>query len=332
MNNKARILILASVAATLLACTRDDAFQRAEQIELRLSGAISMTTRGNYSPTQSTALTAGEAVYAWVDDRGDATATPPIPPSEHVLAWNLTCDAYGALSGANKYYFPASGRSVNVYAVHGNFTAPTEGTTGWDSFNPVTHSVEADQSAAGAYEKSDFLFARNTSIVRDNTTKLLNFSHTLSKIEVYLIAGSGLVDADITGATVKVIGTLPTATVTLSKSDTPDATVAASGTATDIQCRMTYRTDVEVAGTGGKYAYAFGEAIVIPQTLTTPVQLLEITLPNTGIVLRTSADSYTFEKGKRYGYNVTVNSKDLELTSIITDWDDSPGTVNLVAQ
>ena len=342
MNKNRRLLILASVALALAACTSDaDDSPKAEQIELRLSGAISMTTRAAYTPTQSTALTAGEAVYAWVYDAGaNAPGSGTEAATEHVKAWSLSCGAAGALTGTNKYYFPASGNTVNVYAVHANWTtAPVEGTTTWADIQTVTHNVIADQSTAGNYELSDLLFARNITITRDNSVKPLNFKHQLSKIEIHLIAGTGLVAADITGATVKIKNVLPTATVALSKTD-DFGTVVASGTPADIQCRMAYRTDVQVNISGvDKDAYAYAEAIIVPQKYDTTydgtgaaMQLIEITLPTTGIVLKTVANTYTFEKGKKYGYNVTVNSTDLTLTSTISDWDGSPGTTDLTAQ
>lgn len=322
MMHKEKILTLAAAAAVLIACGREPIPEN--RIELRLTSGIGMSTRADYTPTQSTALATGENVYAWVDDAGDATHAP----APHVEAWALISNAGGSLTGANKYYFPASGRTVDVYAVHGNFTAPIEGTTGWSAFTPVVHQVFADQSETTAnYEHSDFLFARDTTIVRDNNPKVLDFKHILSKIEIHLIAGTGLVGTDITGATVKVRGLVPTATVTLNKRGQPDATVVPSGTPTDIQCRMTYKDDVMV---GTEHAYAFAEAIVVPQVVSTPVSLLEITLPNSGIVLTTALGTYTFEKGKRYGYNVTVNAKNLLLESTITDWTDS-GTSDISA-
>ncbi len=340
--NKVRLLILATTALAMAACSGDTVEPTpGDAIELRLSSAISTgLTRGTYTPTQGTTLAAGEMVYAWVDDRGDATTSA----SEHVAAWTLTCQSDASLTGANKYYFPASGRSVNVYAIHGNMaTTPVEGTTTWNDIQTVSHDILADQSTTGNYELSDFLYARNTTIARDNTVKTLTFKHQLSKIEIYLIAGNGLVESDITGATVKLKNIMPTATITLDKT-TDDATVVASGTTVDIQCRMSYQTDVvrtvpdpdNTSSTVNKYAYGFAEAIVVPQWFSTDgtstgsaQNFLEITLVN-GIVLKSNLGPVQFEQGKKYGYNVTVNTTDLLLTSTITDWDDS-GTQNIEA-
>ena len=333
--NKTTIATTALLLLLTASCSNDKEISEnpnnpstAQQVEIRLISSLA-TTRA-YTSTQATQLTAGQTVYAWVDDHGLAT--------EHVKAWTLTCQTDQSLSGTNKYYFPASGYTVDVYAVHGNFTA-TEGTTAWTTFNTgLTHSVETDQTVAGNLEKSDLLFARETDLARNNNAKTLHFAHELSKIEVYLVAGSGLVDTDITNATVKLLNVLPTANVTLSKSGTPDATITAGGTATTISTRMQYATDVTVnvgttADPNMQNAYAFGEAIIVPQYFDTAYdgtgaaqQFLEVDMPS-GVKLYTSIKRQ-FEKGKKYSYNVTVNSTDLVLTSTISDWDDA-GTENV---
>ena len=332
-----KYIIIATTLAALAACSSDQDLpgnpenpaNPSTQPELRLTSALGSETRA-YTSTQATQLTAGQTVYAWVDDHGLGT--------EHVKAWTLTCQTDQSLSGTNKYYFPASGYTVDVYAVHGNFTA-TEGTTAWTTFNTgLTHSVETDQTVAGNLEKSDLLFARETDLARNNNAKTLHFAHELSKIEVYLVAGSGLVDTDITNATVKLLNVLPTANVTLSKSGTPDATITAGGTATTISTRMQYATDVTVnvgttADPNMQNAYAFVEAIIVPQYFDTAYdgtgaaqQFLEVDMPS-GVKLYTSLKRQ-FEKGKKYSYNVTVNSTELIFTSTISDWDDA-GTENV---
>ena len=327
--NKTTIATTALLLLLTASCSNDQETSEnpnnpstAQQVEIRLTSSLA-TTRA-YTSTQATQLTAGQTVYAWVDDHGLGT--------EHVKAWTLTCQTDQSLSGTNKYYFPASGYTVDVYAVHGNFTA-TEGTTAWATFNTgLTHSVETDQTVAGNLEKSDLLFARETDLARDNNAKTLHFAHELAKVEVYLVAGLGLTDADITNATVKLLNMKPTANVTLSKTGTTDATITASGTATTISARMQYATDVTVnvgttASPDNKNAYAFGEAIIVPQYFDTAYdgtgtaqQFLEVSLPS-GVKLYTDLKRQ-FEKGKRYAFNVTVNTTEITLTSTISDWGD----------
>ncbi len=334
--NKDKIITLAAMVVALAGCSNDTvAPDLHDSIELRFSSAINAgNTRSSYSATQSTALAAGQTVYAWVDDKGDAAATPAIPASEHIMAWTLVCQADASLSGTNKYYYPASGRTVNVYAIHGNFaTAPVEGTTSWTDVTTITHQVLSAQHAAGNYELSDFLFARNVNIPRDNSIKPLNFKHQLSKIEIHLVCGNGLTAGDFNGATVKIKNIKPVADLTLSKT-LDDVTVTPSGTPVDIECRMQYLPDVQrnvsddPLAPDMRNAYAYAEAIVVPQWFSSDgtssgaaQQFLEITLAN-GLVLTNMLGPVQFEQGKKYDYNVTVNSTELMLKCVIDDWID----------
>ena len=335
--NKFRLLITTMVICALTACSSDKADPASgNAIELRLASAIGgAATRAEYPTTQSTAMAANETVYAWVYDAGN-----PLPgvgtesTTELMKAWTLTCNATGTLAGANKCYFPSSGNTVNAYAIHGNFTTtPVEGTTTWADIQTITHEVKADQSIAGNYELSDLLFARNTTITRDNSVKPLTFKHQLAKIEIHLVCGDGLEAADLTGATVKIKNLKTTATITLSK--TADfGTVAVSGATTDVQCRMQYRDDVDrdvatpPAASDIRKAYAFAEAIVVPQwfssdgTATGAAQtFLEITLPS-NIVLTNTLGPIEFQQGKKLGYNVTLSATGIKLSTQITDWED----------
>lgn len=333
--NKIRLLILA-IPLALAACSGDapDGGKPAEQIELRLSGAISMSTRAAYTPTQSTALAAGQPVYVWVFDAGAVAPGTGTEGAEHVKAWSLVCQNDASLTGTNKYYFPASGNTVNVYAIHGNFaTTPVEGTTSWNDVKTIAHQVLPTQNTAGNYELSDFLFARNVNILRDNSIKPLNLKHQLSKIEIHLVCGNGLTASDFTGVTVKIKNIRPVANLTLSKT-LDDVTVTTSGTPVDIECRMQYLPDVQRNVSDDpltpdmRNAYAYAEAIVVPQWFSSDgtssgaaQQFLEITFAN-GLVLTNMLGPVQFEQGKKYDYNVTVNSTELLLKCVIDDWVD----------
>lgn len=311
-----QLLFLSTLAFALMACSShsdDPQPEPGAPVEIRLAADLSGTTRAY--PTQGTVIEAGQTVYVWLDDVGDATADPVIPASEHVKAWTLTAVApvapatAGTLTSPNKHYFPASGRTVNAYAVHGNFaTAPTEDVTSWDTFvTGLQHSVNVDQSTTANYCVSDLLYAQNTNIARDNTVKLLPFSHLLSKMVVELLPGNGVTAADLVGATVHILNTIPTADVTLSKTAAPSVAIDATVAAAPIAMLMD----------GTK-----GEAIVIPQTLTNK-QLIEVRLA-IGRSLYTAPSGYTFAPNTKYSYTITVNAKDLEMAQQITDW--SAGT------
>ena len=315
--NKSKWLYLAAVL--LLVACGSDSEQTGNgpqtEVELRLSSTLDLQTRAAYTKTQDTQIASGETVYAWVDEAKSTGAV------EYIQAWPLTADGSGNFSAAKKLY-PVSGNPVDVYAVHGNFaTAPS----GSFPTAALSHSVAADQSAAGAYEKSDLLYASKTGCARQTAAHQLTFSHLLSKIEVYLVAGTGTTDAELETAQVTIENTKPTASVTLSKTAAP--VIAASGTATDITARMQTQTDqtVTVSGTA-QPAHRFAEAVIVPQWVNTTgasggtdVDFIKITI---GTSSYTAQINKQFTGGNRYTYNVVVNKSGIELTSTINPWGD----------
>ena len=98
-------------------------------------------------------------------------------------------------------------------------------------------------------------------------------------------------------------------------------TVKATGTATDINMYLQKETDATAT------ILAFGEAIIVPQSVSPSVNFIRIRLADGGDIfakLGGTADK-VFEAGKRYVYTVTVNLTTITLTSSITDWDDGAG-------
>ena len=310
-----KFLLITLVSCMLTACGNDneEKLMTDDPVELKLSSGLDLQTRADYTFTQGSQIVAYEKVYAWVDEVQTSSV------SEYVQAWELTAGGSGSLSGTTKFY-PTSGNNVNVYAVHGNFTAPT------GSFPAsLSHSVSTSQNTE--YAKSDLLFGYKTGCSRQTEAHQLTFTHLLSKIEVYLIAGTGMTDANLTNATVYIQNTLPTTTVSFNKTAATIATIsAATGTASDITAKMQYQTDQQVTVSGSsKYAYAFGEAIIIPQWVNdthasggADVDFVKITLSGGGNYI--AQVNKEFEAGKKYTYYVTVNASGLTLSSTITNW------------
>lgn len=314
-----KLIILAAVALTLGACGSDS--NELGEVELRFSSTLDLQTRAAYTMTQNAQILNGEKVYAWVDE---AKATGAV---EYIQAWALTADGAGKLAGDKKLY-PVSGNPINVYAIHGNFATAPSGTFPTAA---LTHSVNAAQTTDANYAASDLLYATGANLARQTAAHSLTFTHLLSKIEVYLVAGTGTTDAELAGAQVTIMNTKPTASVTLSKTAAP--TIAVSGTATDITAKMQTQTDQTVTIGGGVAApaYAFGEAIIVPQWVNTTgasggadVDFIKITI---GTSSYTAQISNQFVGGNKYTYNVVVNKSGIEFTSTITPWSDGGATV-----
>ena len=310
-------------------------------MELKLSSSLSVATRAAYTPTQSTDIVDGEKVYAWVDDHG--SATPAVSASEWIKAWELTALTVSTehqLNGTTKYY-PESGRNVDIYALHGNnltigTTAVTDGANSYPEYDntdatntTVSHTVLADQSVAGNYEKSDLLYAKSTDLVRQTARHPLIFYHMLSKIEVGLKLGAGMNATNISGATIEIMNTKPTAKVQFSKATAAGSytstQITADGTAAPIKMRQTNSQGEITTGptTSESGIEIFGEAIIVPQTIThsgTDVSFIHVHLTGGGDLYAKLGATTTFAPYKKYIYIVTLGLSGLTVSSTILDW------------
>ncbi len=269
------IQLTASVASETLSPGDATAWSREAWKELTSRRA----TRGLYE----TAIANGEKVYVWADKGSAGTYA-------FLKAWTLTSDGSGGLTGSTKYY-PSDGDGLTFHAVHGNFsTAPTEGT----AIGTLTHTVLADQSATGNYEKSDLHYAEGSGSYETVGSAPLNFTHKLSKIEVNLTAGIGLIPSNVTNVTVKVRNVKPSITINPSTG----ALGSASGTATTITARHT--------GNG------VFEAVIPPQAA--PSGVLTITMGNVTVTVPNTVA--TFAENAKYIYNVKCDNKDKRLNPL----------------
>ena len=326
-----KLIILAAALLSLGACSSDTDERAQAEVELRFSSTLDLHTRAAYTKTQDTQILNGEKVYAWVDEAKTTGAV------EYIQAWALTADGAGKLEGVKKLY-PVSGNPVNVYAIHGNFATAPSGTFPTAALN---HSVNATQTTDANYAASDLLYATGTNLARQTAAHPLAFSHLLSKIEVYLVAGTGMTDAELATAQVTVLNTKLSTALTLSKTAATLVSIAPSGTidattGNAITAKIQSQTDqtVTIEGSAQK-AYAFGEAVIVPQYVSStgaaggsPVDFVQIKVGTNTYTAQVSND---FEAGKRYVYNVVVNKSGITLTSTILPWGDG-GTEVIIAK
>lgn len=327
------MMMMAAAAMVLAACSNDEnEIVNNGPVELQLSSGVEVQqTRAN---TQSTAILNGEKVYAWADE---VITSPTSSTSEHIKAWNLTAGNNNALTGTSQY-FPQSGNSVNIYALHGNSgsTTFTEGDTTFPT--SFAHNVENNQapgtnnSSMANYAKSDLLYARAMGVDRSGASgnvkkQVLTFYHMLSKVEVALVSGKG--SPKLEDATVTIENTKLKATFTPDKSkDIADKTSGQS-----YRANMIAVTDADnnVAPiTIGNSTSAdfnsgtninYNEAIIVPQAISgTDVQFIKVQLRNNA-ALSYKVSNLILESGKKYTYNITVNLTGLEVTSTIEDWE-----------
>lgn len=306
MKTKDIIAMIAVLAAG--GCASNDEVQQKDPVPIRLTASVSVeaktrsvdsqgeehvvmqtpATRG----LQENALASSEKVYLWANEDGSSSW-------DYLKAWTLTADGSTGLTGSTKYY-PPDGTAITMNAVHGNFSSePSEDNT---AIGTLTHSVVADQSAAGGYEKSDLLFGSVTGSKASTTAENIAFTHKLSKIEVNLTAGYGYTASDIESAVVQLHNVKPTITI-----DPTNGNLSASATGDPIT--ITPRKNA----TTGTY-----EAVIPAQTFTNPDALITVTTTatNLGVISPRSTLTHTstvandvanFAENTKYVYNVTVD-------------------------
>ncbi len=196
---------------------------------------------------------------------------------------DFTADGNGGLSNPTPMYYPTSGMGVNIYAYHPNDAA-------------ASFSVQENQSVDEDYYKSDLLYSEAKDYARQKEAHSLTFVHKLCKVTYTLKSGTG--SPDLTGATVKWLN--------VAKTIDFDAATGVVATATATVTIIPHAT--------------YG-AVIVPQTVTSGTKLLQVTLANGGVLYYTPNADQSFEGGKKYNYEITVNLSGLTVESTITGWD-----------
>lgn len=305
---------MAAAALVMAGCSNDEnEVADNRNSEIRLSSGVSVQTRT--FDGMDTQLPDGRTVAVYVDKTG---GTPQLYGNNV-----LTADGNGSFKGGTTMYFPEDKSAVDIYAFH------TNGTLG-EAFptTAVTHAVEADQSGETNYLKSDLLYAAKKDNAFSKTAIPLTFYHMLAKVQVAVKAGAGTPNLD--GATVSIMGTKLKADFTPDKSaDINNATPATAQaaragmivvTATDNAAADIKLSNAVTTGTDFTNA-VYNDAVIVPQTVAQGSKFIKVKLSNGSELFHKLAAGTTFESGKKYQYQITVNLTELTVTSTVVDWD-----------
>lgn len=197
-------------------------------------------------------------------------------PSRKVY-WNI-----GTLYDAYGYYPVGAPSSVDEYPFH----------------------VAEDQSVAGAYESSDFLWAK-ASGVRYPQTVAMKFLHRMSRVVIRLLKGEGFEGDFPDNLSVRIHGVVTDALVNLGA-----GSVMSDGRAS----KVTVTARRESADT-----YA---AILVPQSLTSRQPLVEIQYDGVSYLVE---GRMVFRSGVQHQLNITLNSNPdkvrIDVGGEVRDWD-----------
>ena len=313
MKVKLVALSMAAVALAMTGCSNDENEGMDNwNGEIRLTSGVTVQSRAFTG--MDTQLPKDQTVTVYVDKT-----------SGRQIYGNNVLTAYGngTFTGGDAMYFPEDKSAVDIYAFHTNGTLATAFPTA-----AITHAVEADQSEETNYLKSDLLYAAKKDNAFSKTAIQLTFYHMLAKVQVAIKAGAGT--PDLTGATVSIVGTqlkadfTPDKTADINYSNAAAAQTARAGmiaktadnnTAADIKLSNTVTTGTDITNA------VYNDAVIVPQPVAKKAKFIKVTLSNGTELFHELETATTFESGKKYQYQITVNLTGLTVTSTVADWD-----------
>lgn len=313
---KTKLLSVLAMSAILFAsCSSEDNDMNTGATELRVSSGVT-TLLKSAANTQENTIANGEKVSLWVDDAGTSPNPTPLYKANQLIA-----------NGSNRFtgsamYFPQTGNAVDIYAIHGKLATPF---VAGDAFPiaAVSYSVESNQKTLGGttFTNSDLLYAYSKNVARNGnpTTASLTFYHMLSKLELAIKIGDGAPalatsNAVTLGSNILVDGEFtPSTTATMANQTDRAAMLTASTSTATMQLGQLISTDFNTAN------IVYNEAILVPQDMSG--KILTFTLANGGQLKYTIPTGTTFESGKKYRYELTLNLTGLQVTSTIADWE-----------
>ena len=286
---KIAIYSIALITTGLVACKNDEVTMPAENNQetvISLSGSI-LQTRAT-TEIQSAALSLNNKVGAF----GVATegTLGNHTNNQYTVGQNGTLVAVGSEMSAKKV------STVSIYAYAPYDAAWTLGSN--------TFTVESDQSTEAGYLASDLLHAKTENVNASNTVSL-GFAHKLSQLVVKLNNSDNI---DLSGATVSVMNTLPSATLNAQTGELGEA----AGNAVEI-------TGAKNVNTNNTYV------VIVPQTVAAGTSFIKISGVGEKNLVATLGADQVFEGGKKYTMTVTLGEAGAELTigSItLSDWTD----------
>lgn len=201
--------------------------------------------------------------------------------------------------------------------------------------NPV-HAVLTDQTADESYIKSDLLYGVIGNMNTTTSALPLKFYHMLTKVVVKVTVGQGITKAELNEATVSLVNVkykakfLPTklqitGTETgLLTAPTDLATVSvrkAMLTELDETATITLNTKINEAADANQVTEA---AIIVPQEFDSSNEVAGIEIRWNGKTTLIPFAGMTFESGKVYTFNITVDHKGTSygFNPTVTGWGD----------
>ena len=293
---KTKYFFLAAAASVMLTACSNDGEVNDRQIRLTTKNAL--MTRSTDQSLQLTQFAANSLVDIFLND--DASSDTEVSTYPQPVVYKADGEGNLTTNNGASYYWPVKMHALSIYGVY-----PSGAATSCDN-TAISFSVQADQSAATAYNASDLMTgapsANPVAQLENPAVVPLTFTHLLTKININLSKTTGttdITDEDLANAVISIVNTKPTTTF-----NPKTATVtAATGDVTEI-----------TAGTGTTVS-----AIVVPQTIAANQGLIQVKIGDDTFLYAPDAE-LTLAPKSVYTYNIRVNKPNIVVTSSITSW------------
>ena len=286
-------ILLFSIAATMVACSADDALDNIAQQSERQGHAVPIVLSASSDITRASTLLlsdlVGKDVSVFFQAMGDGgTITPTLTNDHATFAVGSLSAAVYPLTCATTYYKSANATGVKAYAIYPTTAAPSA----YDGTASITVSTAQNEDAN--YEASDLCHASEITLTAGETamTGSLDFRHLMAKLIVTIPSSPQNIKK------VELLGVRPTLSFTPStytyNGESLDG-LTASGDATDITL----------------YSHDTGEAVasyacVFPPQEVAVGNFIRITLADDTSGTYNLGSAKTFYPCRSYTYNLTI--------------------------
>lgn len=312
--NKSHLIWIVAVACALSSCVNEQekAVPAKDRVPITFDGTIGADTKANTSGFQT-----GDRLGVYVvnfDNHGN----PGTLQSKGNWVTNVAYTKAETWVPDYDVYYKDNSTHVDFYGYYPYISSI-------ESVTNIPFEVKEDQSqdgtpgVMGAYEASDFLWAKRENVSPSASAVVLSFKHRMSQIAVTLEKGTGFGDTwDGLSKKVLISSVKRNANIDLTTGN-----VTATGA-------VSARNTVPYCSDGTFHA------IVVPQEIAANTPLFTITID--GIPYTYSENSaFTYLQGKQHNFIITVNKKadgtyEFTSTSTIQPWDNDSRTLYLTSK
>lgn len=300
-----RLLYLAAIAATLTACTNDDA-PVSSLVEAKVTAGVGVSTRAS-----ETTWDAGDAIGVYVtavsgtSEGNTSTMASLYTNAKYTIASGAnTSSATFAAESADKIFFQDSQETVTFAAYY-----PYQ-----SDASAISVDTQTGNASATAQKSIDLLYASGAQASKStpaiNFTGTNEFRHVMSRLELTVKLGTGFSSETLPAdATVKLSGLVHEGTLALTGGN-------AGSVVHDSAAKAVSDWDV---------TSAYSSLILVPQNLSQSPLTVAITVGGQTYT-NSSSINPDMQPGTSYSYSITVNMSGLSISgSTISPWDKVTG-------